>query len=328
MHLDHRIAVVCPCHNEGRRVGSFVRSLPAWIDFIVPVNDASTDDTGAEIDALAQVDGRVHPIHLNSNRGVGGATQAGLVRALELGADIIVKMDGDGQMAPAYLPALLEALVVDDFDYAKGNRFVHRAELKQMPAIRRFGNLALSFLTKAASGYWHVFDPQNGYVAIHQRALRELDLQSLHRGFFFENDLLVGLNIIDARVRDVAMPAKYGDEESKLRIRRVLREFPLLLVHRFVRRLWRKYFVADFGAISILLAFGLASSTFGLVFGLYSWRMASLANRFASAGTVWLAGLPLMLGVQALGLAFVLEVEESRHLVSSRARWRGGVPRS
>lgn len=322
MYLHHHIAVVCPCHNEAKRVEAFLATLPEWVDTIIPVDDASTDDTRRVLLALAERHPRIKPVLLDANRGVGGATCAGFARALELGADIVVKMDGDGQMDPAHLPALLAGLTESEVDYAKGNRFVHRDELKQMPPLRRFGNLGLSLLTKAASGYWHLFDPQNGYLAIRRDALAALDLNALHRGFFFENDMLVQLNIIDAMVRDVAMPAKYGDEESKLRIRRVLREFPPLLVRRLFYRLWRKYFVADFGAISLLIAFGLVSLAFGVGFGVNAWREASEGGVFTSAGRVWLAGLPTMLGIQALGLAFVLEVEESRRLTGTRKSWR------
>ena len=150
----------------------------------------------------------------------------GYKKALELGAQVLVKMDGDGQMAPEHLTLLLDAIIERGYDYAKGNRFLHTAAISQMPAIRIFGNIVLTFLTKAASGYWHIFDPQNGYTAIRADALRSISLETIDERFFFENDLLVRLNIQNYRVTDVAIPARYGEEVSHLRISKILLTFP------------------------------------------------------------------------------------------------------
>ena len=170
------------------------------------------------------------------NRGVGGSMVLGYKKALEIESDIVVKMDGDGQMLPEYLDKLLDPLIDDDYAYTKGNRFLMPEFLRAMPRQRLLGNVILTFMTKLASGYWQIFDPQNGYTAIRADYLRRLDLDKLHKRFFFENDMLVQLSLHDARVKDVAIPAKYGSETSSLNPLQILFTFPLLLVRRFWRR--------------------------------------------------------------------------------------------
>jgi glycosyltransferase involved in cell wall biosynthesis len=243
--------------------------------------------------------------------GVGGATAIGYKAALEQGADIIVKMDGDGQMPPEHLAELLDPLIDGGYDYAKGNRFLNPESLPEMPKVRLLGNIALTFMTKMATGYWNVFDPQNGYTAIRADMLSRLNLDEVHERFFFENDMLVQLSLHDARVKDVAIPARYGEEISSLNPTRIIFTFPSLLFHRFWRRVWHNYVVRDFSPIALFLLLGLPLLGWGTAFGLYTWLHSIFTDEFASTGTVMLSVLPFVLGFELLLQAVVLDIQHA-----------------
>lgn len=307
MYHDLKIAVIVPAFCEATRITETVRSLPGWVDHIVAVDDASTDGTNEALQSVS--DPRLIVLTLSENGGVGAATLAGFKQAIELRADILVKMDGDGQMDPARLPALIEPILRGEADYVKGNRFLHTRELVQMPLLRRFGNIGLSFMTKLASGYWAIFDPSNGYVGIHSAVAQLLNPEHIHQRFFFESSVLLELGLHRAVVKDVYMPARYGDKISTLSERRVFLEFPPLLFKGFLRRLLVQYFVRDFSAVSLFVIAGLCSTSFGLLWGGYHWALSGLHGAPASTGTVMIAVLPLILGVQLLLQALVMDVQ-------------------
>lgn len=316
------VAVVIPCFNVERHVEAVIRGLPSWVRHVVCVDDASPDRSAAVIEALA--DPRVKLVRLPKNLGVGGAMKAGYAEAFRLGATVAVKMDGDGQMDPAHLPALLEPVRAGEADYAKGNRFAEPDALVAMPKARLLGNVGLSFLTKAASGYWNVFDPTNGYTALSRAAYGRLRLARVSDGYFFESDLLVELNIAGAVVADVDMPARYGDEVSSLRISRVLFSFPWRLLRGCTRRFVWRYLVADFGLVTLCVLSGLPLFAFGLGFGLWRWWLSYATGVPATAGTVILAALPVILGFQLLLTALQLDVLSARALKRGRG---GAAPR-
>ena len=301
--------VVLPCFNVVGQVAAAVADVPDWVDGIVAVDDASTDDTAAVLAGLR--DARLVVERHARNHGVGGAVSTGFERAAALGADVLVKVDGDGQMDLTYLPALLDPLTKDGYDYAKGNRLLDRAALARMPRVRLIGNLILTFLTKLASGYWHLLDPQNGFVAIRAATWARLDRERIFRGYFFENDMLVNLNIQGARVKDVPMPARYGDEPSSLRVRRIVPLFSWLLLNRTVYRFYMKYVLLDFSPIALFVLAGLPLFLWGIGFGAFSWWANSQAGTFASTGTVMLSVLPLLVGFQLLLQALVLDIQQS-----------------
>jgi glycosyltransferase involved in cell wall biosynthesis len=255
MYRGRTIGVVIPAYNVEGSICKVVDGIPDWVDRIIVVDDASRDETLEAACGIAS--NRLIVLHHEVNQGVGGATLTGFRRALEEGVKIAVKMDGDGQMDPAYLPALLDAVTIQGYDYAKGNRFLHSAELSSMPRYRLFGNFVLTFLTKLTSGYWNVFDPQNGYLAIRRDALAQLNLDRLAKRFFFENDLLINLNILGFRVKDVAIPALYGDERSNIKISRILSSFPIYLFRRYWYRIYHKYVLRDFSPVALFLFLGL-----------------------------------------------------------------------
>jgi glycosyltransferase involved in cell wall biosynthesis len=309
MYKEQVVTIVTPAHNEARFIGQVIKAIPPFVDHLIVVDDCSDDDTAQA--ALACDDPRVIVLQTPSNQGVGGATILGYRKALELRSDLIVKMDGDGQMPAEYLSPLLDALTSDDYSYAKGNRFLAGESLTSMPKHRIFGNLLLTFLTKLASGYWHIFDPQNGFTAIKAKALHTLDLSKIHQRYFFENDMLINLKITGARAKDIPIPALYGDEESGINIFRVVITFPLLLLHRFFYRIYREYVLHDFSPIALFLFVGMSLCSWGILFGSYHWISNVFARVATPTGTVMLAVLPLIIGFQLILQAIVLDIQET-----------------
>jgi hypothetical protein len=217
-------------------------------------------------------------------------------------------MAGDNQMDPAYLPALLDPIVHDRYSFTKANRFFSTTSFKGMPHHRIFGNVVLTFLTKVASGYWHLVDPQNGYTAVRTDVLRRLPLDKVAKRYEFENDLLIWLNILNVRALDVPIPAVYRDEVSNIRLSRVVLRLLRLLFFGFWRRVWLKYVLWSFSPIALLLFTGSALVLFGVVVGL--WVLAhTLGPQTASAGTVLLAVTPFLVGTQMLIQALVLDIQ-------------------
>ncbi len=304
-----KIAVIIPSYKVTRHMEAVLAGIPESIAHILVVDDCCPEGSGEVAAKVA--DRRVEVIRHAVNKGVGGAVVTGYVRALDLGCDICVKMDGDGQMDPAELPRLIEPLASGRVDYAKGNRFRHLPELKAMPPVRLLGNSALSFLVKAASGQWGVMDPTNGYTAIHRRALEELDLDRLAERYFFESDMLIQLGMAGLPVEDVAMPARYGDEESSLSVAKVLRDFPPLLLRGFLKRLLFRYFISDFTIASLYLLIGVPLLAFGLVEGIGQWIASVASGVPRTAGTVMLAAMPTILGFQLLLQAIAHDVQSA-----------------
>ncbi|MEA4812724.1 MAG: glycosyltransferase family 2 protein [Anaerolineaceae bacterium] len=308
MYKNKCISVIIPAFNAEFTVPEVVQNLPVWVDSIILINDNSEDGTLESAQNLKKKFDKVDVIDNAQNLGVGGAMKEGYKRSLSLKMDISVKMDSDGQMDPGYLPQLLDPLVSGQANYTKGNRFLHTAELKQMPIARRIGNLGLSFLTKAASGYWNIFDPTNGYTAIDKQTLEKLDFSNLEDRFFFESSMLMELYRNQAVVKDIAIPARYNGENSSLSTFRSFFEFSPKLVKGFIQRINLQYFTLDFTAVSLFLLFGTLLSTFGLIWGIWHWIVSIQTKVAATTGTVMLAVVPLILGFQFLLQAFVLDI--------------------
>ncbi|MGE5251604.1 MAG: glycosyltransferase family 2 protein [Bacteroidota bacterium] len=296
----YHIAAVIPAYRVEREVEAVLCGLPDYLRHIIVVDDASPDATSARVEELACRDSRIILLKHERNQGVGGAMISGFRRALELGAQVTVKIDGDGQMDPRFLPQLLTPLLRGRADYAKGNRFRDFEALQQMPPARRLANMALSFAAKAASGYWNCFDPANGFFAIRSEVLAQLPLDRLDRRYFFETSMLANLYLLGAFVLDVPMPARYGSETSSVLMHYAAMEFPLKLLHTFFRRLWLKYFLFDFSIMAIYLLTGLPLLLFGLIFGITKWIKYAQLGMAAPTGTVMLPTLALILGIQIL----------------------------
>lgn len=298
-----RVAVVIPCYREVDHIAAVISGIGEEVARIIVVDDACPDHTGDHVRAQC-ADPRVEVIVHERNTGVGGATLTGYRRALDAGADIVVKLDGDGQMDPALIPALIEPIAEGDADYAKGNRFHDLDHITQMPALRIAGNLMLSFACKMSSGYWNIFDPTNGYTAIHAKVVRRLPFEKISKGYFFESDMLFRLNLLRAVVADIPMRARYGDERSGLKIGRVVFEFTAKHWINTVKRILYSYFLRDFNAASVELVLGTLLFLFGVIFGAWKWYESSTSGVITTAGTVFIAALPIILGSQML-IAFL-----------------------
>jgi dolichol-phosphate mannosyltransferase len=308
--FGHRtVAVVLPAHNEERHLADVVAAVPDWVDVIVVVDDASTDRT-LEV-ARSLKEDRLVVIPRSQNGGVGAAVKTGYEYVVGIECDIVVKMDADGQMHAGDLAKIIRPLVADDAEYAKGNRFYVSGANASMPGLRKFGAVALSFMTKMASGYWHVFDSQCGFTAVKVSMLRLIDLSRVADDFFFENDMLIWMATVGARVVDVPIATLYGSEVSSMSLGRVVLSFPSRLLRGLVFRVVRRYLVVDLGAGAALGVSGTLLLFAGTVFGGYHWIQSFVTGKVASVGTVMLAVLPIMLGVQLLLQAWVAEVAAS-----------------
>lgn len=307
MFQDHSIAVVVPAFNEERLIATTIGTVPELVDWIVVVDDASSDATSERARGVG--DTRVEVIRHDQNQGVGGAILSGHRRALELGADVAVVMAGDAQMDPEYLPDLVRPIVEDGYGFTKATRFFSPTSFANMPRTRLIGNIVVSFLTKLSTGYWHLFDPLNGYTAISREALGRIPLERIKHDYSFECDLLVWLNAYRVRARDVPVPAVYGDEVSGIRLPRASVGLLRALHRGFWRRVLVKYVLWSFAPFALLLFGGLALLAVGTAVGIFV-LVNSIGPPVASTATVLISVGPLMLGIQFLVLALVLDILE------------------
>lgn len=340
MYADHSIAVVVPAYNEAGLVGEVIETIPPYVDRIYAVDDCSSDGTWDEIVRHAArrngsppdpVDGRppsrsrpdtaadgglesgevVVPIRHEENRGVGGAITTGYQHAVADGIDVTAVMAGDGQMDPDHLEWLLDPIVDGEADYAKGNR-LYGHDRSAMSSFRLAGNLTLSYLTKIASGYWRMMDPQNGYTAISLAALERIDLEDRYEAYGFTNDLLVALNTHGFRIADVSMPAVYGEEESHIQYHSFVPSLSLLLLQRFVRRLYVRYLLTDFHPLALMYAIGTAGGAIALA------GLARVVRRRATGdgnGGTMTALCFLSLSALELLLAMTFDRQENEEMV-------------
>ncbi|GAF91385.1 unnamed protein product, partial [marine sediment metagenome] len=247
MYKGNSIAVVVPAHNEEELIGPTLADVPDYVDSIIVTDDASTDDTAARVEEIARRDARIVLIRHERNQGKGSAVVDGYRRAMQQGHDIVVTMDGDNQMPSEHLGSLLDPLIERGYDAAKGNRFLAApGTLGSMPKYRLLGNILLTLATKIASGYWSIFDSQNGFWAVTAASLAKLDLLRIARRYDLENSLLIHLNILGARVADVPIPARYGNEISGIRLWRVTPRILLTLFTGFWRRVLLRYVLYNF----------------------------------------------------------------------------------
>lgn len=300
-----KIAVVIPSYKVKCHILDVINQIGQEIDLIYIVDDCCPDGSGDFVLNNCN-DDRVIIIRNIENQGVGGAVMAGYQAAINDGVDIIVKVDGDGQMDPSLIPNFIEPIVYGQADYTKGNRFFDLEKIHAMPTMRLFGNAALSFMTKLSSGYWDLFDPTNGYTAIHADVARHLPFNKISKRYFFETDILFRLNILRAVVIDIPMAAKYGDEVSGLKISKIMGEFLFKHTRNFGKRIFYNYYLRNMSLASIELPLGLMMFLFGVLFGSYHWIIAAEAGSSTPAGTVMLSAMPIIIGLQFI-LAFLAE---------------------
>lgn len=298
-----RVAVVIPCYRVSATILEVIAAIGPECADIYVIDDGCPEESGALVERECR-DARVRVLYHGANRGVGAAVITGYQAALAQGANVLVKIDGDGQMDPADLPRLIAPILQGEADYTKGNRFFSLERIHRMPRARLVGNVGLSFISKFSSGYWDIFDPTNGYTAIHGSVAALLPLDRVATGYFFESDMLHHLGLIGAVVRDVPIDARYGAEQSNMRLQSVFGHFSLKHAANTARRLFYNYFLRDFSAASIELVLGVLLLAFGVIFGAIEWWTWQARGVGAYSGTVMLAALPVILGVQLL-LAFL-----------------------
>lgn len=303
-----RTAVVVPCYAVGDHILDVLRAIPPYVSDIYCVDDACPDGS-ADLIAANINDERVHIIRHKRNCGVGGAMVTGYRAAIANGADIVVKLDGDGQMDPRLIDLFVAPILAGEADYTKGNRFYRPESLSGMPFVRLYGNAILSLLSKLSSGYWQIFDPNNGFTAVHARVLEMISLDKLASGYFFEADMLFRLSTVRAVVVDIPMDAVYGEERSNLRV--PFEVLPMLGGHtrNFFKRLLYAYFLRDFSVASIEWVLGPALLAFGVVFGTIEWSQSAMSGEFATPGIVMIAALPIIIGLQMLLSAINFDVQ-------------------
>ncbi|MFD0323724.1 glycosyltransferase family 2 protein [Lysobacter gummosus] len=298
-----RIAVIIPSYKVRRHILAVIDAIGPEVERVYVVDDQCPDESGRYVAENCR-DPRVVVLRHEANQGVGGAVMTGYAAAAADGFTIAVKIDGDGQMDPRLLPIFVQPILEGRADYTKGNRFYDLSQIQRMPKIRLIGNAGLSFLSKLSTGYWNTFDPTNGYTAIHTRVAAHLPFDRISRRYFFETDMLFRLNIARATVLDIPMDAVYADEESNLRIRKIFGEFLGKHIRNFFKRIFYNYFLRDMSAASLELAFGSLLIAFGLIYGCWQWFSSMQLGVTTPAGSVMLAALPLIVGLQFV-LAFV-----------------------
>jgi glycosyltransferase involved in cell wall biosynthesis len=307
------VAVVVPAHNEEALVATTLAGIPDFVDRVLVVDDGSSDGTAARARELG--DPRVDVLVHDSNEGVGGAIVTGYSRALAEGVDVTCVMAADNQMPADELVRLALPVARGEADYAKANRLFTGEAWEVIPHSRYLGNAALSLLTKIASGYWHVADSQSGFTAISRELLQRLDLARLYRGYGFPNDMLVHLNVWNARVRDVPSRPVYGvGERSGIKLRRVVPRISWLLLKGFLWRLREKYVIRDFHPLVFFYALGFVLTTVGIVLGAIVAALRILSGNELTAGTAVLVALLLISGSQFTLFAMWFDMESNKDL--------------
>ncbi len=298
---DHKIAVVIPYYNASKQIVKVIAKLPDYVDAVIIVNDKSLEALPEqEILSTVNANTKCHFLQNEINLGVGGATKKGFDYAMEIGIEILIKVDADNQMDLNYIPNLLTPLITNEAMVAKGNRFKDLKALKKMPTTRKIGNLILSFLVKMATGYWHNFDPTNGFIAINTRILDKIDFSKLSNRYYFETSLLAEFYFQKTPITDVPMPAIYGDEKSNMNVSKMVFVFIGNLSKTFLKRILKEYFLYDFNIGSIYIIFGFPLFLFGLVLGIYNWIYYASLNILAPTGTIMIVTLSIILGFQLI----------------------------
>ena len=293
------IAVVIPSFRVTQHILDVLENIGPEVERIYLIDDACPDGSGEFVKKHSK-DERVRVLFHETNQGVGGAVVTGYKAALADNIDVVVKVDGDGQMDPGLILTIAKPVLEGNADYSKGNRFDSLENLFSMPKTRIFGNAVLSLWSKLSSGYWNITDPTNGFTAIHRKALEAIQLDKLRKTYFFESDLLFRLSIVNAVVMDVPMVSVYGNEKSNLKIRKVIFEFPWRHTVNLHKRLFYKYYLREWSVASFELPAGVGLTIFGAWFGLARYFEASGAGKATTAGQVTLSALALILGVQLL----------------------------
>lgn len=300
-YRNHKIVVVIPYYNAAKEIVRVVSKLPDYIHSVIIIDDKSPQPVPkASLEKIIHSNITSYFLQNESNLGVGGATKKGFLFSLEIDADIIIKVDADDQMDLNYIPFLLNPIIRNEADVTKGNRFRDFKAIKKMPLFRRMGNLILSFLIKSATGYWNNFDPTNGFIAIKSKVLENVNFSNLSNRYYFETSLLSELYFEKAKVKDIPMPAIYGEEKSNMQLWKMPFVFGFRLIRTFIKRIIKEYYLYDFNIGSLYLLVGVPLFLFGVCYGIYEWIYYATINTFAPTGTIMIVTLSIILGFQLI----------------------------
>lgn len=308
MYRKLKVAAILPCYNEEKMIRKTVETLPDFVDKIITVDDVSIDKTWKVIQQLAKENSRVVPIQHKKNTGIGGAYISGFKYSLENDMDLIFTMAGDAQCNQDYMSKMADTLLDEKKDYVKANRFIHLNELKQMPPFRRIGNTFITILTKFSSGYYSIFDSQNGYGVFKRKTLETLPFERIGQRYDYENTLLIALSIMGARVKDEPVPAIYGDEVSTIPVFKTSMRALRVVWDGFWKRIYYKYVISGLHPIALFLFSGLILNLVGMFFGTFIVFEKIFRDVSPTTGSVMLCVLPLILGFQLTLTALTMDV--------------------
>lgn len=312
MYKKLSIGVAVPAYNEEKLIEKTLTTMPDFVDHIVVINDCSSDKTLSIIKKLQKNNKRIAIIDNKENHGIGYSLTKGLKKAAELGCDRVAIMAGDAQMDPDQLSPMLDNMAKRSLDFIKANRFMHLEALKSMPKYRRIGNIVVTILTKFATGYYSIFDTQNGYVIYSKDVIDRMPWHLIGDRYEFENTILIGLSIIDAKIGDFPIPALYGDETSTIKLFSTTMRVLKCLMIGFWQRIYYKYILYSFHPIALFLLTGLTLFTVGIIAGIWMLVVKIITSISPTSGTVMLAVLPIILGIQLLLTALVMDVSEEK----------------
>ncbi|MDD4939906.1 MAG: glycosyltransferase family 2 protein [Candidatus Omnitrophica bacterium] len=316
MYKNKRVCVVVPAYNEEGLIERVITTIPQFVDKIIVVDDRSKDATAAKVRAIMPLyKDRLVLICHEKNKGVGGAIVTGYKESLKLNMDISCVMAGDAQMDPEELNLIVDPVADGKADYAKGNRLIYGEAWKKIPKLRYLGNSVLSLLTKISSGYWHIADSQTGYTAISNEALRHLALDGIYKRYGYPNDLLVRLNVINCRIKDVSIKPIYNiGEDSGIRLYKVIPTLSLLLLKRFIWRLKEKYIIRDFHPLVFFYFMGFVLFLTGIfLMGLF---IAKFSRGYISVPSVVISVFCLISSLQLILFAMWFDMDYNRDLKS------------
>lgn len=302
----YRVAIVIPCYKVNDSLKTVLGKIPRYVEKVYIIDDASPEEIKLNIKEIKNLNFKIQVIRHQQNSGVGAAMKTGYLAAIKDSMDIIIKIDGDDQMDLNELPNIIEPIVSGSYEYAKGNRFFSIELIKGMPKVRLVGNLVLSFLNKLSTGYYDIFDPNNGFTGISKKALLEINLNKVDDGYFFESDMLFNLGLNNARVKDVPMKSIYGSEKSNLSIMHSLWHFLKKHIKNIFLRLLYTYFIRDFRVASIQLLLGPLLLIWGGVLGITTWVHSHQMKIPSQPGTIVLVAVIIISGLQ-LTLSFFSE---------------------
>jgi dolichol-phosphate mannosyltransferase len=299
MKTNRRVVVVIPAYKVSQHICAVIDAIPNSVSKIIVIDDACPENSGRIVKSAFR-NPKITVLTHDKNLGVGGAMITGYIEAMRDDPEIIVKLDGDGQMDPKLIPMLIAPIIRGEADYVKGNRFFNVEKIREMPKIRIFGNLVLSFFSKTSTGFWQIFDPNNGYTAIHVSALKLIPLEKVSNRYFFESDMLFRLNIARAVVLDMPMDASYGFEKSNLSVTKALFEFPTKHLRNFIKRIIYSYYLRDFTLASLELPIGLILTSTSTVAAIYNWIHSANLQQPTPTGTLVLIMMAMLTGIQLI----------------------------